>query len=91
MEIDIREESYESFAGYTYIRKNIITRDKNGKQKIIAQLGSEYTREDILFYIKSPFEDRIVIYIESVQVGDAPSPGHKSYEFIGCHLTIGFE
>jgi hypothetical protein len=90
LEIDIREELYE-FNGYNEIQKNIIIRNSNDKQKTITKLGSIYTYENVLFYIKSPFEDRIVFYIETIQVDDAPSAGHKSYEFIGCHLTIGFE
>jgi hypothetical protein len=91
MEIDIKKGLYEDAMGFIEIRNNIIIRDINGKQKMIAQLGSKYHREDVLFYIKNPFEDRIVFYIESVQVDGAPSAGHKSYDFIGCHLTIGFE
>jgi hypothetical protein len=90
LEIDIQEGQYE-FNGFKEIQKNIIIRNGNDKQKTIAKLGNIYTHEDVLFYIKSPFEDRIVFYVEAVQVDGAPSAGHKSYEFIGCHLTIGFE
>lgn len=67
---------------------------RNGKTKILGSTGSAWSLDEICGYYKSPFENRIVVYVkesfdEENSIGML-QPGLNLYKFIGCHLTIGF-
>jgi hypothetical protein len=81
---------FENFSGkyadsdYGKEYQNIIVKNSGGKTKTIGQVGSFMSGGTVLGYYKSPYENRIVIYIEET--------GHDihGFYFYGCHLTAGF-
>jgi hypothetical protein len=84
------EIHFENFRGkyadsdYGREYQNIIVKNSTGKTKTIGQVGGYVSGGTALGYYKSPYENRIVIYIEE--------KGHDIhiYHFYGCHLTAGF-
>jgi hypothetical protein len=62
--------------------------NNTGKEKIVST-ESFFRSVKVLGFYKSPFEERVVLYIEGIgPIG--PGIFGEYYKFIGCHLTAGF-
>jgi hypothetical protein len=80
----------------TYLRRmyevetlHFIVKNQENKTKIILRGPTWLHSDNVQGYYKSPFENRIVFYIRLDET-DRAHTGRR-YEFIGCHLTAGFQ
>jgi hypothetical protein len=74
-----------------YYSYNLVANRKE-KTKIIGKVGTVFTTGEIIGYYKSPFENRIIVYIKSRMDESSPAYIDSSfYKYIGCHLIVGFK
>jgi hypothetical protein len=67
----------------------MIVKNNNGKMKIVHT--EHYLKQiKILGFYKSPYEDRMVLYYEGIGMTGPSGQTEKYYDFVGCHLTVGF-
>jgi hypothetical protein len=64
-------------------------KNQENKTKIISRGPTWLHSDNVLGYYKSPFENRIAFYIRLDE--NAIAHTGRRYEFIGCHLTAGFQ
>ncbi len=84
-EIDrMMEGYYESYTLFGYSQKR-------GKKKLTHRQGGIAISIGILGYIKSPFEERVIVIVKSVSRGWEGPPNPVDIDLIGCHLKSGFK
>jgi hypothetical protein len=82
----IFEDTVDEYGSPWYT--NIIVLNSHGRRKAVSTIGL-YGGAEILGFYKSPYENRVVLYIKEIAGG--PLMGEIFYYFVGCHLSVGFQ